>query len=87
MDQILKYIFPLPPLASEQGHQIDTLLYVLHLLMFVLFVGWTIFFIYVLMRFRKKKSPKAQYAGLKSKFSTGFEIGVAAVEAVLLLGI
>jgi cytochrome c oxidase subunit 2 len=87
MDKMLHYIFPLPPLASAQGQQVDMLLYVLHILMLILLIGWSVFFIYVLLRFRKKESPKAQYAGLRSKFPVGFEIGVAAVEAVLLLGV
>ncbi len=87
MNWFLKHFFPLPPLASQQGEHVDLLLYVLHLLMLVLFVGWAIFFVYVLIRFRKTRSARAEYQGLRTKFSTGFELGVAAAEVILLLGI
>jgi cytochrome c oxidase subunit II len=87
MDKVLKYIFPLPGLASAEGHQIDMLLYAVHIMILVLFVGWAIFFVYVLVRFRKNRNPRASYPGLRSKFSTNFELGVATVEGILLLGV
>jgi cytochrome c oxidase subunit 2 len=58
-----------------------------HLLMLVLFVGWTIYFGMVLVKFRRKANPKADYTGVKNHFSTYIEIGVAVVEAVLLIGL
>jgi cytochrome c oxidase subunit 2 len=85
LDKILHFIFPLPVLASEQGQQVDLLLYLLHGLMLVLFIGWAIFFIVVILRFRAKKSPKADYEGARSKVSTYVELAVAAAEMLLLI--
>jgi cytochrome c oxidase subunit 2 len=53
--------------------------------MLVLFVGWGIFFVYVLFRFRKAANPKASYTGAKGKLSKGLEIGIVVVEMVLLI--
>lgn len=82
-----KIIFPLPPLASREGGQIDFVMYLVHGLILVLFVGWAIYFIYVLWRFRQPKNPKASYQGLSNKLSLGVEIAVALAEIILLMGI
>lgn len=87
IEKALKFLFPLPPLASEQGAQVDFLLYLIHFFILILFVGWAVYFIYVLVRFRSKRSPKADYGGVRSKFPEKFELGVAFVEVVLLIGI
>jgi cytochrome c oxidase subunit 2 len=58
---------------------------IVHWLMFVLFIGWGIFFLYVLIRFRKRANPRASYTGAKGKISKGLEIGVVIAEIVLLL--
>ena len=76
----------MPPLATTHGGQIDTLLGWIHIFMFILFIGWSAFFVYVLFRFRKGRNPVANYAGVKSHASSYMEIGVAIVEAVLLIG-
>jgi cytochrome c oxidase subunit 2 len=57
----------------------------LHWLMLVLFVGWGIYFVYALFRFRASASPRADYHGAKGTVSKGIEIGVVVVEMVLLL--
>jgi cytochrome c oxidase subunit 2 len=54
--------------------------------MAALFVGWGLYFIYVLFRFRATRNAKADHVGVRSHFSTWVEVGVAAVEAALLLG-
>lgn len=83
----MNFIVDMMPLnASEHGPQIDNLITLIHLLMGVLFVGWSSFFVYVLLRFRKGKSPKADYYGVKNHLSTYAEVGVAVIEAVLLIG-
>ena len=56
----------LPPQASAHAAQIDTMIVILHWLMLVLFVGWSIFFIYTLIRFRASVHPQADYVGVKS---------------------
>jgi cytochrome c oxidase subunit 2 len=77
----------LPPLAvDDHGRQIDGLIAYTHLFMLILFVGWGLFFLYCLVRFRRARNPVANYAGVKSHASSYLEVGVAVVEAVLLIG-
>jgi cytochrome c oxidase subunit 2 len=76
----------LPPLAAVHGGQIDNLLGWIHIFMLILFVGWGGFFLYTLVRFRQSRNPVADYKGVTSHRSTYLEIGVAVVEAVLLIG-
>ena len=68
-------------------HETDNLIYLTHILMFVLGIGWGIFLIYTLLRFRQSKNPIASYAGVRSHLSSYLEIGVAVIEGVLLIGI
>jgi cytochrome c oxidase subunit II len=74
--------FPLN--ASTHGAELDYLTALVHWFMLVLFVGWGIFFVYCLFRFRRKANPVASYAGAKGKFSTYGEAGVVLIEVVLL---
>jgi cytochrome c oxidase subunit 2 len=76
----------LPPLATAHGGQIDNLLGWIHIFMLILFVGWGGFFLYTIVRFRQSRNPVADYKGVTSHRSTYLEIGVAVVEAVLLIG-
>lgn len=74
-----------PPNASEHGYQIDHILEFAHWFMAALFVGWSLFFIYVLIRFRHRRQPRADYHGVKSAISTHLEFSVVLIDAVLLL--
>jgi cytochrome c oxidase subunit 2 len=76
----------LPALAAAHGEQIDGLIGWTHVFMLVLFVGWGGFFTYCLIRFRRSRHPVADYAGVKSHTSSYLEVGVAVVEAILLVG-
>jgi cytochrome c oxidase subunit II len=76
----------MPPNASEHGYQIDHILEFSHWFMAALFVGWSLFFIYVLLRFRKGRHPVADHQGIKSAISTHLEFSVVLIEAVLLVG-
>jgi cytochrome c oxidase subunit II len=76
----------LPPLAAAHGGQIDNLIGWIHIFMLVLFVGWGGFFLYAIVRFRQSRNPVADYRGVTSHRSTYLEVGVAVVEAVLLIG-
>jgi cytochrome c oxidase subunit 2 len=76
----------LPALAATHGAQIDNLIGWIHIFMLVLFVGWGGFFLWAIVRFRQSRNPVADYKGVTSKNSTYGEIGVAVVEAVLLIG-
>jgi cytochrome c oxidase subunit 2 len=75
----------LPPQAATHAGEIDHMLVLVHWLMLVLFVGWGVFFVFVLFRFRKGANPKASYTGAKGKVAKGLEIGVAVVEVILLV--
>ena len=75
-----------PPNVSEQGYQVDHIIEFCHWFMGVLFVGWSSYFIYVLLRFRKGRSPVADHEGVKSGISTHLEFAVVLIEAVLLVG-
>jgi cytochrome c oxidase subunit 2 len=75
-----------PPNASEHGFQIDHIIEFSHWFMGALFVGWSAFFIYVLVRFRKSRHPVADHEGVKSGISTHLEFAVVLIEAVLLVG-
>ncbi len=72
--------------AAEHGTQIDFFLEASHWFMLVLFVGWTIFFLYCCYRFWQRKNPKADYVGVKNHASSHIEVYVILIEAVLLLG-
>jgi cytochrome c oxidase subunit 2 len=75
----------LPVAASAHAASIDQLLVLLHWLMLVLFVGWSVFFVYVLVRFRKGAHPQATYEGVKGRWAPLIEGGVLAAEVVLLV--
>jgi len=85
MEFFSKLLF-LPEVASAHGKGLDDLLIYVHLLMLVLFVGWLAFFVVAVFKHRKSANPKADYVGARSHFSTYAEIGVAAIEGLLLLG-
>jgi cytochrome c oxidase subunit II len=78
-------ILGLPPLASENGQDVDNLIIYVHWLMLALFVGWIIYFFYAVNRFRRSRHPKADYVGVRNHASSYMEIAVAAIEAVLLI--
>src|SRR5438105_3592152 len=83
---LINELIGLPPNASEHGYQIDHIIEFSHWFMGALFVGWSAFFIYVLLRFRKGRNPIADHEGVKSGISTHLEFAVVLIEAVLLLG-
>lgn len=81
MDKLLG----LPVLASEHGKGVDDLLSYIHWLMLILFVGWLIYFLYALWRFRQKRNPRGDYVGVRNHASSYIEVTVAGIEASLLL--
>jgi len=76
----------LPINMSVQGAAIDEINAIVHWLMLVLFVGWGIFFIVSLVKFRASKNAKADYVGVKSHLSSLLEAVVAVIEIVILFG-
>lgn len=75
----------LPPIASAHGHEIDQMIYLVHGLMFVLFVGWGAFFIVTLLKFNSKANPKANYHGVQNHISSAIEVGIVVIEVILLV--
>jgi cytochrome c oxidase subunit 2 len=74
----------MPVAASAHAGEVDRIMVLVHWLMLVLFVGWSLFFVYVLVRFRRSRSPKAMYHGVRGGWSTWVEGGVLVAEIVLL---
>lgn len=74
----------LPVQASAQAPQLDRITLLVHVLMAVMFVGWSVYFAYVLVRFRRQRQPAAVYSGARGHWSTWTEAAVAIVEIALL---
>jgi cytochrome c oxidase subunit 2 len=85
-EKIMTEWLGLPALAATHGGQIDSLLGWIHVFMLVLFLGWGGFIVYALVRFRRSRNPVANYTGVTSNASKYSEIGVAIIEAILLVG-
>ena len=77
-------MFGLPVQASAQAADLDRITALVHVLMAVVFVGWSVYFVYVLVRFRRSRQPAAIYAGARGRWSKWSEAGVAAAEVLLL---
>src|SRR5438034_9550103 len=73
-----------PPNASEHGYQIDHILEFCHWFMGALFVGWTLYFLFVLFRFHKSRHPTADHYGVRTGISTHLEFSVVRIQAFLL---
>lgn len=80
------YGWGLPFNASANGAEIDRLIYVVHGLMFALFIGWFIFLIIALLRFRQRPGHQAAYKLNHFKTPTYVEVAVALFEVLLLVG-
>ncbi len=82
----LLHKFGLPINVSTHGGGVDQLISLIHWLMAALFIGWGIFFIITLIKFRASKNPKADYTGVKNHYSSYLEGAVAVIEVALLIG-
>jgi cytochrome c oxidase subunit II len=76
-------MFPIQ--ASTHAAEVDHMTILVHGLMLVLFIGWGLFFVFVLFRFRKGANPKASYTGAHGKFAKSTEVAVAVIEIGLLI--
>ena len=76
----------MPANAAAHGAELDQLLGLVHWLMALLFVGWSVYFVIVLLKFRSGKNPQANYAGVKNHTSSYLEVGIVLVEVILLVG-
>lgn len=84
---MIEKLLGLPINASTHGARLDHLMLWVHVLMAVLFVGWIVFFLYTIARFRRSRHPKADYTGVKTHASSYLEAVIAVIEIVLLVGI
>jgi cytochrome c oxidase subunit 2 len=84
MDDILQKLLPMQPLASVEGRDNDTLMYLIHGLVLVLFVGWAIYYIVVLIKFRQTKNSKASDSHQAHQISSVVEWAVVIAELLLL---
>lgn len=84
-----EYGMSLPPNIAKHTYAqtVDTLIVTIHWFMGALFVGWGIFFVYCLLRFRQRPGHKANVKPIKAKVSKYAEIGVAVFEGFLLIGL
>ena len=85
MIELLRY-FGLPVGISSVSGRIDEIIVIVHYLMLVLFIGWGIFFIVSLVKFRSSKNKNASYHGVESHYSSILEAAVAVIEIVILFG-
>ena len=85
-EKVYGYWLPLN-VSGARGESIDQLINVLHVFMVALFIGWGIFFIYCLIRYRRGANPIATYDPIKAKSSKYVEIFVVVFEAVLLVAL
>lgn len=81
------YGWDFPPDISTHGYAIDRLIDFLHVFMVILFVGWGIYFIYCLIKFRQSARPRANYESVKTKLPKFIEVGVVLFEVFLLVGL
>jgi len=72
------------PLASVEGRDNDTLMYLIHGLVLLLFVGWAIYYVVVLIKFRQTKNSKASESHLAHQISSYVEWFVVIAEILLL---
>ena len=86
-DWFAYHILRLPQRASEGAKLVDDLMVYLHWLMLALFIGWSLYFLYVLWRFSVRRNAKADHVGSTSPIPKYTEIAVVLAEAVLLIGV
>ena len=77
-------VFKSPPPVTEHGWNVDRMIVFVHLLMGVLFVGWTAYFLYCLWAFRSSNHPKAEPQGPSKVATTVAEYCVIVAEVVLI---
>jgi cytochrome c oxidase subunit 2 len=81
----MEKLLQLPVLASEHGERVNNLMVYIHWLMASLFVGWLVYFLYTLWRFRQERNRRGDYLGVRNHASSYLEVLVAGIEGVLLV--
>src|SRR5436305_13604043 len=75
-----------PPVASSHGEQLDQLTAIIHWFMLLLFVGWGVFFLYCLIKFRARPEHVATYNPPRAYVTKWIETAVIVFEVVVLFG-
>ncbi len=73
-------------LAAKENKGIDDLINVMHIFMAIIFLGWGVFFVYCLVKFRQRGDHRANPHPVKAKASKWSEVLVALFEAAVLIG-
>jgi len=85
MDKTFEYGWGLPPDISTHGYAIDNIIVWMHWFMIALFIGWGLFMLAALIKFRARPGHAASYHGVESHLSTYLEGAIAVVEVVFLV--
>jgi len=80
-----QYGWWLPPNVSAHGDDIDLMINLIHWFMLALFVGWSLFIVFCLVRFRARPGHAAIYEPIEARFNRFLEVGVAVAEAAVLI--
>lgn len=86
---MLKFISQLSPYLgmpeniSIHGSYIDALIVLVHVLMAIIFVGWFVYFVYVIIRFSRKR--KGEIPRARGKLAKKIEVIIVLSEILLLL--
>ncbi len=83
---MINHFLGIPEAVSAHGGKVDDFLELCHWFMLLLGIGWMIFFVYTIARFRKSKNPKADHIGTTSHTPTYLEVGVTIFDILLLFG-
>src|SRR5580698_4477309 len=83
---MLNHLMGQLPNASEHGSLIADQLELCHWFMLLLFVGWSTYFVFTLIRFHHSRNPQANYHGVRSHISSHVEFSVVLIEIILLFG-
>ena len=77
--------FMSPPPITEHGKNVDRVIVFVHAMMAVLFVGWTLYFLGCIYKFRESAHPEANNVGPSKLWTTVVEYGVIVAEVVLIV--
>lgn len=76
-----------PELASAHGATVDRLMLIIFTFLTLIFVGWFVFFVYTLIRFRSAKSPEASPEGLRGRWVYGLAGAILVIEMFIHFGL
>jgi cytochrome c oxidase subunit II len=77
----------LPVNISSHGQPMDLLITILHVFMAIIFIGWFIFFVLCLIRFRERPGQSASKQISKTRLPGYLDVGIAAFEILLLFSL